>query len=57
MSIAVNKSILLGHVGKNPEIRSTNGGSIVASLLTSQPATSNWTARETGRAGRSGITL
>jgi single-strand DNA-binding protein len=28
----VNKAFLLGHVGKDPEIRSTNGGSIVASF-------------------------
>jgi single-strand DNA-binding protein len=28
----VNKAILLGHVGKDPEIRSTNGGSLVASF-------------------------
>lgn len=28
----VNKAILLGHVGKDPEIRSTNGGTIVASF-------------------------
>jgi single-strand DNA-binding protein len=32
MSKGVNKAILLGHVGKDPEIRSTNGGTIVASL-------------------------
>jgi single-strand DNA-binding protein len=56
MSIGVNKSIMLGHVGKNPETRSTNGGTIVASLH-SPPATSKWTARETGRTGRSGITF
>jgi single-strand DNA-binding protein len=31
MSKGVNKAILLGHVGKDPEIRST-GGSIVASF-------------------------
>jgi len=29
---SVNKAILLGNVGKDPEIRSTNGGSIVASF-------------------------
>jgi single-strand DNA-binding protein len=32
MSKGVNKAILLGHVGKDPEIRSTNGGIIVASF-------------------------
>ncbi len=32
MSKSVNKAILLGNVGKDPEIRSTNGGSIVASF-------------------------
>jgi single-strand DNA-binding protein len=32
MSKGVNKAILLGNVGKDPEIRSTNGGSLVASL-------------------------
>ena len=30
MSKGVNKAILLGNVGKDPEIRSTNGGSLVA---------------------------
>ena len=32
MSKCVNKAILLGNVGKDPEIRSTNGGTIVASF-------------------------
>lgn len=32
MSKGVNKAFLLGHVGKDPEIRSTNGGTIVAAL-------------------------
>jgi single-strand DNA-binding protein len=32
MSKGINKAILLGHVGKDPEIRSTNGGTIVASF-------------------------
>jgi single-strand DNA-binding protein len=32
MSKGVNKAILLGHVGKDPEIRSTNGGTIIASF-------------------------
>ena len=32
MSKGVNKAILLGHVGKDPEIRSTNSGSLVASF-------------------------
>ena len=32
MSKGVNKSILLGNVGKDPEIRSTNGGTLIASF-------------------------
>lgn len=32
MSKGVNKAILLGNVGKDPEIRPTNGGSLVASF-------------------------
>ncbi len=32
MSKGINKAFLLGYVGKDPEIRSTNGGSIVASF-------------------------
>ena len=32
MSKSVNKVILLGHAGKDPEIRSTTGGTLVASL-------------------------
>lgn len=32
MSKSINKAFLLGHVGKDPEIRSTNGGAIVASF-------------------------
>ena len=32
MSKGINKAFLLGHVGKDPEVRSTNGGSIVASF-------------------------
>ena len=32
MSKGINKALLLGHVGKDPEICSTNGGSIVASF-------------------------
>jgi len=32
MAKGVNKALLLGHVGKDPEIRSTTGGTIVASF-------------------------
>jgi len=32
MSKSVNKTILLGNVGKDPEIKSTNGGTLVASF-------------------------
>ena len=32
MSKCINKAFLLGHVGKDPEVRSTNGGSTVASF-------------------------
>ena len=32
MSKGINRAFLLGHVGKDPDIRSTNGGAIVASL-------------------------
>ena len=32
MSKGINKAFLLGNVGKDPEIRSTNGGSLVASF-------------------------
>jgi single-strand DNA-binding protein len=50
MAKSVNKVILIGNVGKDPEIRSTAGGSIVASfgLATSdrfQDAQGNWQDR------------
>jgi len=32
MSKSVNKTILLGNVGKDPEIKSTNGGTLVANF-------------------------
>jgi Single-strand binding protein family len=32
MAKGINKSLLLGHVGKDPEIRSTAGGTIVAAF-------------------------
>ena len=48
MAKGVNKVLLLGNVGKDPEIRSTAGGTIVASfsLATAERAkdqTGNWT--------------
>jgi len=50
MAKSVNKVILLGNVGKDPEIRSTGGGSMVANftLATSdrfQDAQGNWQDR------------
>jgi single-strand DNA-binding protein len=32
MSKGINRAFLLGHVGKDPDVRSTTGGAIVASL-------------------------
>ena len=32
MGKSVNKTILLGNVGKDPEVKSTNGGTLVATL-------------------------
>jgi single-strand DNA-binding protein len=48
MSKGTNKAILLGHVGKDPEIRSTAGGTVVASfsLATAdrqKDGSGNWT--------------
>ena len=37
MSKGVNKSILLGNVGKDPEVRSTNGGILIASFSLATP--------------------
>jgi single-strand DNA-binding protein len=50
MARSVNKIILLGNVGKDPEIRATGGGTMVAnfSLATTDRAkdqTGNWTDR------------
>ncbi len=50
MARSVNKIILLGNVGKDPEIRATGGGTMVAnfSLATTdraKDATGNWTDR------------
>ena len=50
MAKSVNKVILLGNVGKDPEIRSTGGGTMVANftLATSdrfQDAQGNWQDR------------
>jgi single-strand DNA-binding protein len=50
MSKGTNKAILLGHVGKDPEIRSTAGGRVVAnfSLPTAdrkKEGGGNWTGR------------
>ena len=56
MSKGVNKAFLLGHVGKDPEIRSTNGGTIVASFSLAT-ADRQKDDSATGRTRRSGITL
>jgi single-strand DNA-binding protein len=50
VSKGTNKAILLGHVGKDPEIRSTAGGTVVASfsLATAdrqKDGSGNWTDR------------
>ncbi len=50
MAKGINKALLLGHVGKDPEIRSTNSGTIVAtfSLATAdrqKDSSGNWTDR------------
>ena len=55
MAKSVNKVILLGNVGKDPEIRSTPGGAMVASL-TRPPATAIRISRATGRTAPSGTT-
>ena len=54
MAKSVNKVFLLGNVGKDPEIRSTTGGTMVASF-TLAPATAFRTSKGTGRTARSGI--
>ena len=43
MAASISKTILLGHVGKDPEIKETNGGKLVAnlSLATSERYTKN----------------
>ena len=51
MSKGVNKANLLGHVGKEPEIRSTNGGTIVASFSLAdrhKDGQGNWQTRRSG---------
>ena len=50
MAKSVNKVILIGNVGKDPEIRSTAGGTIVANLTLAtsdrqKDAQGNWTDR------------
>jgi single-strand DNA-binding protein len=50
MAKSVNKVILLGNVGKDPEIRSTGGGTMVANLTLAtsdryQDAQGNWQER------------
>ena len=50
MAKSVNKVFLLGHVGKHPELRSTNSGTLVAnvSLATTdrfKDSSGNWTDR------------
>jgi hypothetical protein len=57
MSIGVNRSILLGHVDKNPRDPFYKRRDHRCVITHSPPATSKWTARETGRTARSGITL
>ena len=46
MSGSVNKVILVGNLGKDPEVRSTNDGTKVASL--SVATSENWKDRTTG---------
>jgi len=46
MAGSVNKVILIGHLGKDPEIRSTNDGTKVASLTLA--TSENWKDRTSG---------
>ena len=46
MAGSVNKVILVGNLGKDPEIRSTNDGTKVASLTVA--TSENWKDRSTG---------
>ncbi len=55
MAKGTNKAILLGNVGRDPEIRSTAGGTIVAPSPLLLP-TGRRTARETGPIRQNGTT-
>lgn len=46
MARGVNKAILIGHLGKDPEIRYTQSGSAVANV--SMATTEQWKDRQTG---------
>ena len=53
MAKGVNKVFLLGHVGKEPEIRTTNGGMAIASFTLAtadraKDAQGNWSIRPNG---------
>ncbi|PIZ30168.1 MAG: single-stranded DNA-binding protein [Alphaproteobacteria bacterium CG_4_10_14_0_8_um_filter_53_9] len=47
MAGTVNKVILIGNVGKDPEVRVTQGGGKVANLTLA--TSENWTSKQTGQ--------